>query len=77
MKSFRTIMQTPTDSITIELPPEFRLRQLEVIVTLVPGTEPMPSAWPDGFLARISGGWRGEPLLRPPQGEYENRQQLE
>jgi hypothetical protein len=29
--------------------------------------------WPAGFFDKIIGGWSGEPLSRPPQGEPEKR----
>lgn len=35
------------------------------------------SSWPKGFLKEIFGGWQGESLTRPPQGDYEKRDELE
>lgn len=32
--------------------------------------------WPDGFFDEVAGGWVGEPLERPPQGEFETRESL-
>lgn len=32
--------------------------------------------WPAGFFDRVVGGWSGEPLERPPQGEFEKRDGL-
>ena len=29
--------------------------------------------WPDGYFKRVVGGWKGEPLTRPPQGEFKER----
>ena len=29
--------------------------------------------WPDGYFERVVGGWQGEALERPPQGDYEAR----
>ncbi len=34
------------------------------------------SGWPEGFFEEVVGGWRGEPLGRPPQGEFEHRDEL-
>lgn len=34
--------------------------------------ELMP-AWPEGFFEEVVGGWQGEELERPPQGEFEER----
>ena len=32
--------------------------------------------WPPGFFDEVVGSWQGSPLKRPPQGEYEAREQL-
>lgn len=32
--------------------------------------------WPDGFFEKVVGGWIGEPLERPLQGDYETRENL-
>jgi hypothetical protein len=32
--------------------------------------------WPEGFFERVVGGWKGEPLERPEQGEFEEREPL-
>jgi hypothetical protein len=32
--------------------------------------------WPPGFFEEVVGGWQGEPLERPPQGAYENRERI-
>ena len=29
-----------------------------------------------GFFEEVAGGWAGEPLVRPEQGEYEQREEL-
>jgi len=35
------------------------------------------SGWPDGYFDQVFGGWEGEPLQRPAQGDYEQRDGLE
>ncbi len=35
-----------------------------------------PSGWPERFFEEVVGGWKGEPLERSPQGEYEYREAL-
>lgn len=32
--------------------------------------------WPDGFYETTAGAWVGEPLVREPQGDYEQRLEL-
>ena len=38
-------------------------------------TEMAPD-WPEGFFEEVAGGWQGEPLERPPQGNPEGRDSL-
>ena len=32
------------------------------------------TGWPKDFFKKVVGGWKGEPLERPSQGELENRE---
>jgi hypothetical protein len=32
--------------------------------------------WPPGYFESVIGGWKGDPLVRPPQGEFEERGRL-
>jgi len=32
--------------------------------------------WPPGYFERVVGCWKGPPLERPPQGEFEEREPL-
>lgn len=32
--------------------------------------------WPDDFFGAVVGGWIGDPLERPPQGDFEPRDEL-
>ncbi|PTQ87503.1 hypothetical protein [Nitrosomonas ureae] len=34
------------------------------------------TGWPDGLYETTLGAWAGEPLIREPQGEYEQRLKL-
>jgi hypothetical protein len=34
------------------------------------------AGWPPGFFDRVVGGWKGEPLVRPPQPPLERRLEL-
>lgn len=77
MKSFRTVLQSPNDLITVELPVEFRRRTLEVVVNPIADKPDPDSPWPPGFFTRIAGAWSGAPLERPPQGTPEVRSTLD
>jgi len=35
------------------------------------------SDWPEGYFEQVLGGWEGEPLQRPEQGDYEQRGKFE
>jgi hypothetical protein len=35
------------------------------------------SDWPADFIEEVVGGWTGEPLQRPLQGEFEPREKLD
>lgn len=39
--------------------------------------EKVGADWPAGYFERVVGGWEGEPLERPAQGEFESRDSLE
>jgi hypothetical protein len=34
------------------------------------------TGWPRGWFERVPGGWQGDPLERPPQGDFEAREDL-
>ena len=34
------------------------------------------TGWPEDFFETIIGGWKGDPLQRPPQGDLEDRDEL-
>ena len=33
--------------------------------------------WPEKFFVEVVGGWKGDPLQRPSQGEFERREDLD
>ncbi len=72
-----------TDGILrLEIPLETREAELEVLVVVQPleGAVRDEAAdrddWPSYFLEEIAGGWQGDTLVRPEQGEYEIRDEL-
>ena len=73
MEAIRKMFPDAQDSITVDLPPSFRHRLIEVVVIPLDAEfsnsgHGEASAWPAGFFERIAGGWSGEPLVRAPQG---------
>ena len=80
MEAIRKIMQAPQDSITVQLPPSFRRRMLEVLVMPLDDDAMTPvsgSGWPADFFTRIVGGWSGPSPTRGSQGEFEIRKALD
>ncbi|WPL18287.1 hypothetical protein Thiowin_03353 [Thiorhodovibrio winogradskyi] len=64
----------------IEIPLDLRRRHVEVVFleledNNVPGVAASVD-WPAGLYERTSGAWQGE-LFREPQGEYEQRREIE
>lgn len=50
--------------------------QLQVVAVGAAGRkdEPPMTAWPDGFFDEVREGWGDEPFERPPQGDFEVRE---
>jgi hypothetical protein len=48
--------------------------EVVVVVQARAGDRP---GWLLGFFEALGQGWQGEPLVRPPQGEYERREPLQ
>ena len=53
---------------------EFHLSVPEYLAKLV--ERDVGDGWPEGYFD-LFGGWQGEPLERPEQGEYEERASLD
>ncbi len=82
MEAIRKMFPDAQDSITVDLPPSFRHRLVEVVVTPLDAAPANSgrsgvSAWPAGFFEQVAGAWRGEPLVRAPQGTADLRTPLD
>lgn len=79
MKALRQIYDSMPP--TIECPEDLRSRRVEVVFLALDDAEAQVSAitpaWPEGLFERTAGAWQGDPLRRLPQGEYEQRPELE
>ena len=83
MKPIRKIYQDAPDS--IDIPEELRHLPVEIIIWPLSDqpesterTEQVDeNGWPLGFFEATAGAWAGEPLVREPQGDYEQRLELE
>jgi hypothetical protein len=70
-------------TLTLTMPPEMAGQDVELVVVFEPVTSTQTAAlqiettgWPPGFFKRTAGAWQGEPLMREPQGDYEERDPL-
>ncbi len=53
-------------------------REVRITVESLEQTAAKPQLTPEQwkqFIEETAGSWKGEPLVRPPQGEFENREQ--
>lgn len=67
--------------LTLQIPTALRDTELEIFLVLQPvargGSRPDAAlGWSPGFFEEVAGGWQGEPLERPAQGDYEERRPL-
>ena len=63
----------------IQLPVDVIEADIDVLITIQPFEAELATegdTWPENFFERTAGQWQGEPLVRPPQGEFETRLNL-
>ena len=82
METIRKVLADAQDSVTVELPPSFRHRPIEVVVMPLDAEPASRNAgaaatWPADFFGRVAGAWSGEPLTRAPQGAADPRAPLD
>jgi len=78
MQALRKVVEVSGDSVTVDLPPEWRLQKLEVIVLPVDelvDTSKQRSSW-ETFVRQTYGSIPDFPD-REPQGDFENRRSLD
>jgi hypothetical protein len=79
MKTFETIARADADkTLRLTIPVEEANVSYHLVVLVEPATsvlEPPVRTWPHGFFEATAGQWQGE-LERPPQGQFEKREEL-
>lgn len=76
MESIKIRSHVGADGILhLDIPIEMANTEIEVTVT-IQTVSPQQRGWMPGFFEEVIGGWVGEPLERPEQGEYETREHL-
>jgi hypothetical protein len=84
MKSLHIRAHVDADgTLTLTMPPEMIDQDVELVVVFERATptktaevQTEATEWPPGFFERTAGAWQGEPLMREPQGDYEERDPL-
>jgi hypothetical protein len=78
MQSIKLCSHIGADGILhLELPVGVTDTEIEVTVTVkAVNSVTKKKSWLPGFFEEVIGGWVGEPLERPEQGEFETREQL-
>ena len=62
----------------LQVPVNLTNTDLEVVLIVQPVAPAGETlGWPPGFFKEVAGGWKGEPLVRDDQGQYEVREDLE
>ena len=62
----------------LQVPLKVTNTDLEVVLIVQPvASTDQNLGWPPGFFKEVAGGWKGEPLVREDQGQYEVREDLE
>lgn len=68
--------------VELQLPERLHGKLLDLVVVYEPVLEgeqeeaAQPAGWPAGLYEATAGAWQGEPLLREPQDDYEERDVL-
>ena len=76
MQSIKLCSHVGADGILhLDIPSGIVSGDIEVEVIIKPIT-PSQREWMPGFFEEVIGGWAGEPLERPEQGEFETRETL-
>lgn len=77
MQSIKIRSRVGADGVLhLDVPLEIRDTEIEVTVTVKSVNSVSQKGWMPGFFEEVIGGWVGEPLERPEQGEFEIREQL-
>lgn len=80
MQSIRQIYQDTPSVIHISIPKELQHHPVEVIIRSLEETaqqETDANGWPIGFFEATAGCLADDPIERAPQGDYEQRLELE
>ncbi|MGH9841047.1 MAG: hypothetical protein ACREEM_20010 [Blastocatellia bacterium] len=68
--------------LNLQIPVELKDVEVEVVLTMkLLATQDLETlaqsnGWPPGFFTNVIGGWKGEPPVRAPQGDYPEREEL-
>lgn len=75
MNTVRFIFDIPPA--TVSIPEYLRHHPVEVLIVPLEEREPTGPVVPNARLARFSGAWKGEPMVREDPGTYETREEVD
>ncbi|MBW4684538.1 MAG: hypothetical protein KME40_05430 [Komarekiella atlantica HA4396-MV6] len=76
MQNIKLCSHVGSDSILhLDIPVGIVSGDIEIEISIKP-INPSQRDWMPGFFEEVIGGWAGEPLERPEQGEFETRETL-
>lgn len=77
MQSVKIQSQTDADGILkLEVPLGLSNAEFEVLIVVQPLNSTPKRQWPPGFFDRTAGSLADDPIERPPQGDFEVRDEL-
>lgn len=61
----------------VETPVGFADQDVDIVIIIHPKKQQNATLGELGFIEQTAGQWKGEPLVRAPQGDFEKRESFE
>lgn len=78
MKSIQMKSHVDNDGVLrVEAPVGFANQDVDVVIVIHPKNQQDATLGESGFVDKTAGQWKGAPLVRDPQGRFEEREAFE